>query len=211
MEPWKPDRQIQPTGSPGLPHCYSCGRPLPHSAHPNPTCAVPPPPPPPCMAAPRPPPAFLLPGPRTIKTLSFLPYFTGLSRSHSEGGSQESTWAPSAGVHILRVRGTAVCEPRGSLPRAALSRRRPDLSPKRPSPAAELDGLVEALLIHGLLHLLCLKENGEHGLEEAAWRTLSRRLGAPPDPATGPSPAGAPRASLLLSSWGPSQGLGDRG
>lgn len=34
-----------------------------------------------------------------------------------------------------------------------------DPEPARPSPAAELDGLVEPLLIHGLLHLLCLKEN----------------------------------------------------
>lgn len=34
----------------------------------------------------------------------------------------------------------------------------PAPGPARPSPAAELDGLVEPLLIHGLLHLLCLNE-----------------------------------------------------
>lgn len=45
-----------------------------------------------------------------------------------------------------------VCLPRAEAPQ-----------PPRPSPAAELDGLVEPLLVHGLLHLLCLK--GTHSTD----------------------------------------------
>lgn len=52
-----------------------------------------------------------------------------------------------------------------------------DHEPARPSPAAELDGLVEPLLVHGLLHLLRLKEN-----RAQTWGGL-RHIPPPPDAA----------------------------
>lgn len=52
--------------------------------------------------------------------------------------------------------------------------------PTRLSPATELDGLVKPLLIHGLLHLLCLKEKDKHRLkEEPGANTAATWLGGP--------------------------------
>lgn len=55
--------------------------------------------------------------------------------------------------------------------------------PARPSPATQLDGLIKPLLVHGLLHLLRLKGNGEHRLGRRPRATrllLASRRG--PDP-----------------------------
>lgn len=100
----------------------------------------------------------------------------------------------------------------------------------RPSPATELDGLVKPLLIHGLLHLLCLKEKDKHRLqEEAGAYTEATWLGGPVPglPSSGhcqgqqsgklakakralPGLANGPPwpPSLLLIPWGPTRALG---
>lgn len=76
-----------------------------------------------------------------------------------------------AQVCMSQVWGMAVCEPCRSRPWARLSRQPPLAGPRQPSPATELDGLLEPLLVHGLLYLFCLKEKKQHRLE--AWLTAA--------------------------------------